>query len=54
MPMDLVQLAVGGVYAGAVTLALWPRYGTGRRFLRRWYIAEPDDEQVAVAVRTLR
>ena len=52
--MDLVQLIIGAVYAGLVILALWPRYGTGRRFLRRWGIAEPDDEQVAVAVRYLR
>jgi hypothetical protein len=40
--------------AAAVMAALWPRYGTGRRFLRRWHVAEPDDEQIAVAVRYLR
>lgn len=52
--MDLVRAAFTGVYAVAVMLALWPRHETGRRFLRRWHVGEPDDEQIAVAVRYLR
>lgn len=52
--MDLIQVGFGAVYAGAVMLALWPRYESGRRFLRRWDVRHPDDEQIAMAVRYLR
>jgi hypothetical protein len=52
--MDLSWFVFVGIYGGVVTLVVWPRYWTGRRFLLRWHIGEPDDAQIATAVRYLR
>lgn len=52
--MDPVGAVFVGVMGALLTLALWPRHRAGREFLRRWHVPEPDDEQIALAVRYLR
>jgi hypothetical protein len=37
-----------------LVVLLWPTVSAGRRFLRRWGVQDPDDQQVAHAVRYLR
>ena len=52
---DLVRTALGWGLAGLLlVVVLWPTTATGRRFLRRWGVPEPDDRQTAQAVRYLR
>lgn len=38
----------------AVLLVLWPTESSGRRFLRRWGVSDPDERQTALAVSYLR
>ncbi|WP_238413055.1 hypothetical protein [Saccharothrix deserti] len=45
---------LNGLIGLAVLLVLWPTRSGGRRFLRRWGVPEPDDQQELQAVRYLR
>lgn len=45
---------VNGLIGLAVLLVLWPTRAGGRRFLRRWGVPEPVDQQELQAVRYLR
>lgn len=45
---------VSGLVGLALVVVLWPTVPAGRRFLRRWGVPEPDDEQGAQAAKYLR
>ncbi|WP_436495114.1 hypothetical protein [Actinokineospora sp. HUAS TT18] len=53
--MDWLVTALAYAAAGlAILLVLWPTVSSGQRFLRRWGVPEPDEQQAAYAVAYLR
>ncbi|AEK40281.1 hypothetical protein [Amycolatopsis mediterranei] len=50
----LLVAAIMGVFGLVILIVLWPGKKHGKRLLKRWGVAEPDDGEVELAVRYLK